>query len=125
MKINRNNIVGDYLSFAPKRISIKDLISDHTPPRPPLIIRQIEEYSLVRYYLGSKELRLDLETLGVNHWVDADRAMITSIFGVKDNQGKLPLKGGKDDCFASISYSLHSHRIFDSLVVSYKIYRLA
>ncbi|MFC4236491.1 hypothetical protein ACFOY8_14900 [Thalassospira xianhensis] len=93
---NRNGAIGDFSDFAPQKLSVDDIVAKSlgkpgfSEPRPPRTVLDIDSsYSLVRYHLGSDELRNDLEAARLDHSVSYDRAPLTALFGIKDSKGNL------------------------------------
>ena len=93
LSVNRHGLVGDFAAFAPKRLTAEELrnllmLKTKGQARPPVVLVRSGEYSLVRYHLGSDELRRDLEAVGAGDWsIDGDRSMMTAVFGILEGRG--------------------------------------
>lgn len=94
LSVNRHGLVGDFATFAPKRLTAEDLrtrllLKTRGQLRASVALARAGEYSLVRYHLGSNELRQHLESVGAGDWsIDGDRSMMTAVFGVLDACGE-------------------------------------
>lgn len=92
IRVNRNGVVGDFASFAPERLSMKQIVEkaiairDGNSTEPERLSKELFRYgnhSLVRYKLASDELRHDLDAAGLDVCT-VDRGHCSVILGVRD-----------------------------------------
>ena len=99
--VNRNGVVGDFAAFAPVRKSIDRVVEEavaerrgrrRVDPRPPRHELAVGEHALVRYHLGSDELRDALKAVGAeDHWIPPELTSMTAVFGIVSPDGRTEL----------------------------------
>jgi len=110
---NRNGANGDYAEFAPEKLSREQLIARirnlaNPPERTSRDLLDVDGFSLVRYRLGSDELRGDCHAVGIEDLVTYPTFHdCTAIFGVIDRRRDraVAIVQGDDERGPEISYA--------------------
>lgn len=93
---NRNGLVGEFLEFAPPRLELDDIVRRSFAKKSGTYVEEgrtsrelasEDGYTLVRYRLGSDEIRRDSEAVAPDFFVSGDLAHRTAVFGVLDADG--------------------------------------
>lgn len=98
-RTNRNGAVGEFSRYAPRRLSTEEIVqglrdrragvaAEEDPPvRTSTTLWQEDGYRLVRYFVGSPELKADVKAVAPRlgreaEWYAGDRSNYTAVFGV-------------------------------------------